>query len=247
MRAGLGIVTFERFDRFKECFENLLKNRGDLDRIVIVDDASIKDRKKYDEYFKNILVNDIDVVVSEKNMGVAHSKNTVLKHLYDLGCEYMFTLEDDINVVNSEVFNKYIELAEKSGFHYFNFGLHGPANVGKGKKYEVDNVEFMIYPESVGAFSLHTKQLIDEIGFYDENYVNAWEHVDYAYVASMVGLTTPFWSFIDLVDSDKYLQEQKGSIEDSSIRPRTDWKDNIHKGLRYWEKKHKVYLFDIPR
>lgn len=237
-RIGLVIITYQRFDRFKECFENVMKHRKDVQEIVIVDDGSIKDKELYDNYFNNIIFNDIIIMRNPVNSGVAASKNRGLKYFYDKGYDYIFTLEDDINVLDSEVFNKYIEVSEKTGYEYLNFALHGPLNKDKGKVFKILGVNVAVYPHIVGAFSLHTKNLIDKIGLYDEKYLNAWEHVDYCYLAGKNDLTAPFWQFVDIPESDKYLQEQKFSIEDSSIRPRPDWMENIGKGIQHFRSKY---------
>lgn len=245
MKIGVVLITYNRFNRFKECFENLLKNRRDIDKIVIVEDFSDKDRNKYDEYFKNILFNDIQIIKNTENKGVGKSKNKGLKTLFDEGFDYVFTLEDDINVINPDVFKEYIDTAEKTGYHYINFGLHGKLNVGRKVLAEKNGKSFWLFPECVGAFSLHSKKLIDEVGYYDSFFYNAMEHVDYYYRASLKELATPFNYFIDIANSDEYLQEQEASIDDSSIRPREDWLDNINNALKYWGMKHGKTLTEV--
>lgn len=246
-RVGLVIVTYQRFDRFKECFENVMKNRQDVEEIVVVEDFSVTDKESYDNYFKTLLFNDVIIMRNASNIGVGASKNRGIKYFYDKGYDYIFTLEDDINIINPNVFNKYIETCNDTGYNYINFALHGPMNKDKGYVVTTDNTKVMIYPNIVGAFSLHTRKLIDELGLYDEKYYNAWEHVDYCYQASLKGLTTPFWLFIDIMDSEKYLKEQRFAIDDSSIRPREDWMTNIGKGATYFYHKHGVSISDIPK
>lgn len=247
MRIGLVIVTYQRFDRFKECFENVMKYKRDLDEIVIVEDGSKVDKEKYDNYFSQLLFNDVIVMRNKKNKGVAVTKNIGLKYFYDKGYDYIFTIEDDINILSADVFKKYIEVSEKTGYQYINFALHGPANINKGSKFHVAGIDVMIYPHIVGAFSLHTKKLIDELGFYDEKFYNAWEHVDYAYQAAEKDLTSPFWMFVDIMDADKYLAEQKFSIEDSSIRTRVDWAANVARGAQYFQDKNRVGINEIAK
>ena len=244
-KIGIGIVTYQRFDRFKQCFENLLKNGRDVTEIVIVDDCSTVDREKYDAYFNGIKFKHIHVIVNEKNLGVGPSKNKILKYFYDKGYKYIFTLEDDINIINEDVFAEYIDVVTNTGFQYVNFALHGLHNINRQRVMKINNYEVGIYPHIVGALSLHTKKLIDDIGYYDEEYKNAWEHVDYCYIASLKGLTSPFWMFIDVKDSNRLVQEQTGSLEDSSIRPGPDWMKNISEGAIYFQKKHGVSINEI--
>ena len=243
---GVGIVTYNRFNRFKECFENLMKNSESVDEILIVDDCSDIDRDKYNEYFDQIRLNNVKIIINEKNLGVGKSKNKILKYFYNKNFDFVFTIEDDINVISPNVFNKYIEAHKKTDIHHFNFAWHGPANSNNEnvcKKIVINDFEIQVCPHIVGAFSFYTRELIEQVGYFDEIFLNAWEHVDYTYRCSEKFMTTPFWSFADIVDSRQLLKEQENSINDSAIRPRKDWSDNIKFGLKYWETKHGKPLF----
>jgi GT2 family glycosyltransferase len=245
--VGLGITTYSRFSRFKECFENAIKYGRDVDEIIIVEDHSIIDRAEYDEYFKQINgLGNVKVFALPKNEGVGHAKNVVLKYFYEKGYDYIFTLEDDINLKSEEVFATYIRVAVKAGIEHINFAQHGMHNK-YSKLAEVNKVVMKIYPNIVGAFSLHTKALIDKIGFYDEQFVNAMEHVDYTYRASLEGLTTPFWSFCDVENNTELLEEQQDALRDSSIRVRDDWNSNLNKAAVLWKKKWGVAVNEIAR
>lgn len=246
MKIGLGITTYQRFDRFKECFENVLKNSRDLSEIIVVEDCSTKDKEKYDEYFNNIIFNNIIIIRNEQNKGVGYSKNCIMKYFYEHDYDYFFTLEDDINIKTPDVFLKYIECSIKTNYDYINFAMHGTHN--PVCTYKIKNhYTYKVYPNIVGAFTLYTPRLIKEIGYHDEEFFNAMEHVEYTYRASLKGLTTPFWEFIDIVANADCLVEQAEAIVDSSIRPRDDWKSNIQKAYKHFYEKHKVNLFDVPR
>lgn len=246
-RIGVGITTYQRFDMFKECFENLLKHSKSVEEIMIVEDCSTVDKEKYDEYFSNPFPNNILIVRNPVNLGVGASKNIILKYFYDKGYDYIFTLEDDINVIHDSAFDKYVEAVEKTGFQYFNFSQHGLGNISGVDYITINGVDLSLNPNVIGAVSVHTRKLIDEIGYYDEQYTNAMEHVDYCYLASLKGLTTPFWQFADLKDCEKYFREQPGSIQKSSIRIRDDWGKNIEKGYVLFKEKHGVELREVPR
>jgi GT2 family glycosyltransferase len=245
-RIGIGITTFERFKRFKESFEHLIKNMRDVDEIVIVDDCSTKDRDKYDAYFKSIILKNIQVVVNEKNLGVGPSKNKILKYFYDKGFDYIFTMEDDINIINPDVFNAYIDLCKHTGYDYINFSQHGPLNKVTPRVLKIHGRDVPFYPHIIGAFTLHTRRLIETLGYYDEKYHNAWEHVDYCYMASKKDLTSPFWMFMDVMNPGEYLEEQVGAIDDSSIACKPEWATNLSGGAIYFEEKHGVSIGAIP-
>lgn len=246
VKIGVGITTYQRFDRFKECFENLLKNSRDIDEIIVIDDCSVKDSEKYSEYFALPHPNNIKFFTNEKNMGVGATKNKILKYFYNKNYDYIFTLEDDINIKSPEFAKHYIDAVHGTGLHYWNFAVHGTHNPTY-KVAEINKYMFKVYPNIVGALSLHTRKLIETIGYYDEDYYNAMEHVDYYYKAQQAGLATKFWSFCDILDNETLVVEQKNSISDSSIRPRPDWKENMQKGLKLFKEKNGVNLSDIPR
>ena len=247
MNIGIALVTHNRFDRFKQCFESIVKNCRDLEHIIVIDDCSTKDADKYKAYLSGIPFKHIQCIRTPTNVGVGVAKNIGMKKLIDLGCEYIFTIEDDIIIKNPDVFKAYITASVNTGFEYFNFAHHGPANVGQGYTREFNKFSVALFPNCVGAFTLYTRGLIEQIGYHDEEFFNAWEHIDYAYRASLRGLTTPFYHFIDIEDSFDYLEEQPGSLEDSSIRPKSDWLSNVKKGYEYFTRKHGVAIFDIPK
>lgn len=244
--VGVGITTYQRFDRFKECFENLLKNCRDVDEILIVEDGSEKDKKKYDEYFSTLVFNHIKILRHSKNRGVGISKNQVMRYFYDKGYDYIFTLEDDINVLSPEVFKTYIIASLVSGYEYLNFAQHGTHNKTYYKQ-SVNGIELKFYPNIVGAFTLYSRKLIETIGYHDERFKNAMEHVEYTYRASLKGLTSRFWHFADVVNNVELLEEQVNSLEDSSIRPREDWHNNLILGFKLFKELHGVSLSEIPK
>lgn len=245
VKIGVGIVTFERFDRFKRCFESVIKHSQKVNEIVVIDDCSKKDRKLYDAYFKELaLLNKVKILIQETNGGVGKAKNKVLRYFTERDYDYIFTIEDDMLIISDDTFEKYIWVSQKTGINYLNFALHGPANIGN-KIRDID--EISVYVHCVGSFSLHTKKLIEQIGYYDEKFKNAWEHVDYCYQASLKELTTPFGYFADVKDSINYVNEQEGSIEDGRIRNSPDWMYNVDSGQRYFKEKNGVDVIELIR
>jgi GT2 family glycosyltransferase len=233
VKVGLAVITYNRLDYLKKCLTCLYENSwGGAQVRLIVDDCSTDGTKEW------LQDQDYWTVFKDKNYGVAHSKNTALKAMMDEGCDYMFVLEDDILMLDPKTCIKYIGYAIAHGLDHMNFALHGPLNKGRMRMYK----GICTYPDSVGAFSLYTKECINSVGYLDENFKNAWEHVEHTYRIAEAGLTTPFWWFADHPDSAEMLTEIPGSIDNSSIRPRDDWKQNIDEGREYFIKKHGHWL-----
>jgi GT2 family glycosyltransferase len=236
-KIGIGIVTCNRPKFFLKCFRSI---PNDYLLAVVNDGADFEDidklqKEKHFTYFYN-----------DKNLGVGRSKNKLLRYLLDSGCEHIFIIEDDIIIKDPEVFNKYIELRSVTGIQHFNFGYHGPANRGNISKgtpmprYVIDygKTKLAINANSVGAFCYYTREALEKVGLIDEDYTNAFEHVDHDYRMYKAGFCTPYWNFPDLANSCDYLDEIECSENSSSIRPREDWMDNIKMGVKLFEKKH---------
>jgi len=235
MVIGLGICTYHRIDYLKQCIESLEDNNwGGADEVVVVDDCSTDGTQDYLNN-KNIYDN---VYLKEENKGVAHSKNIIINELMDKGCDHIFIMEDDILMKNSNTCQHYIDYAKRFKLEHLNFAHHGPMN----KQSLPDYKGITVYPNCVGAFSYYTRNCIDKVGLMDENFKNAFEHVYHTWRCAKEGLTTPFWKFADHPLSHKMLEEIPGSIDNSSIRCRADWQDNIRKAQAYWIQKEGCWL-----
>jgi len=236
----IGIVTCNREDFFKKCYESFKKCNG-IDFIAVVNDGK-----------SDVTVDEKDIYIKNKiNMGVGKSKNTLFREAFKLkkqgkNIQHIFIIEDDIIAKDLDVFIKYIEARNLTGIQHFCFGYHGPANkngISKGKpapRYVIDygNVKIAINTHSVGAFCYYTTESLENVGLIDENFHNAFEHVDHSYRIAKAGYTTPYWNWADLSNSYDLLDEIQCSEESSTIRPRKDWKDNIIKAVSLFQKKH---------
>lgn len=236
-KIGIGIVTCNRPKFFLKCFRSI---PNEYLLAVVNDGSDFEDidklqKEKTFTYFHN-----------NENLGVGKSKNILFRYLLDSGCDHIFIIEDDIIVKQKSVFQKYVELRNTTGIQHFNFGYHGPANrnnISKGQpspRYIVDygKTKLAINANSVGAFCYYTKEVLQKVGLIDEDYTNAFEHVDHDYRIFKAGFSTPYWNFPDLADSWEYLDEIECSEKSSAIRPRSDWMENIQRGAKLFTEKH---------
>jgi hypothetical protein len=238
----VGIVTCDRTDFFKKCYQSVKKSNN-VDFIGIVNDGK-----------NDVEVENSDIYVkNEENLGVGKSKNILFKMALDLiskgvHIDHVFIIEDDIIVKDPEVFNKYIEAKKLTGIQHFCFAYHGPANkngISGGKpcpKYVIDygSIKISINTHSVGAFCYYSTEVLEKVGLIDENFLNAFEHVEHSYRISKKGYTTPYWNWADLANSCDYLEEIECSEKSSTIRPKKDWMLNIRNAAEYFKKKHGV-------
>lgn len=244
-KIGLTVITYNRLDYLKQVIAALDKNNwGGAEYRAVVDDKSTNEG--YAEYLAELAQRtDLVVLSKEKNLGVANSKNSAFHLMLGAGCEHVFVMEDDILMKYPKTCKAYADYAESFGVLHMNFALHGPMNVGKGKLFP--GAECMVYPDCVGAFSYYHAHVFSEVGFMDEEFKNAWEHVEHTWRISKAKMTSPFWFFIDHILSAKMLEEIPGSIDNSSIRKRKDWAENIAAGQQHWMIKHGEFLPARPQ
>lgn len=171
----------------------------------------------------------------ERNKGVAHAKNWLIKKLLKEGCDYIFLAEDDIVPKSPKAITEYIKLSDKSGIEHMMFAHHGKANEGK---VALRTKGIDLYRNPIGAWCLYTRKVIEEVGLFDENFKNAWEHVEHSWRIARAGFTPPWGACVaDLTKSQEYLEEIPGSVNNSSINARDDQMANKINGLIYWRQK----------
>lgn len=239
---GVGIITCDRPDFFKQCLDSL--DEAVINRLVVVDDGDtpvLVRPSTGNGYLEHIIRHE------PGRQGVGKSKAHAIDWLYNQGCEHIFLIEDDIIVTDPTVFVRYIDAAEVTGIKHFMYGYHGPANKKGGShgtpnpKYVINygnDVAVVINEHCVGAFCYYHKDCIDAVGNMDLEYHNAFEHIDHSYMIYKAGLTTPYWNWADIDKSWEYLDEIACSEENSSIRGNPDWEKNISHGYRRFKEKH---------
>lgn len=241
MKIGVGIVTYNRPELLRKCLNSLIP--AEIHELVIINDGG---PLPYDIGNGVLIENNV-------NQGVGKSKNKALKYLIDSGCDYLFLIEDDIYIKDVSVFGKYIEASKVTGIQHLNFSQHGVMNKlwPEGKPapriiIDYGAIKLPLYPHCVGAFSFYTRDCIEQAGYIDENYFNAFEHVDHTYEIIKAGMHPPFWYFADIENSWVYLGDEEWSAEKSTISSNPNHSLISKKGLDYFAKKHRCSLLTLP-
>ena len=251
-KIGVGIITCNRNEFLNGLLNTLPKNI--IDVLVVVNDGKAENQIPVPGTW---LQNDV-------NLGVGKSKNKAMKYLYDAGCDYIFIIEDDMLIKDETVFQRYINACKESGIQHFNYGPGSPFN----RKQQIqnfdlhnrhlldqhsepnpkliieypNNTKIALYEHTVAMFSFFTREILEKVGYIDEEYYNAWEHVDHTYRIIKAGYHPPFWWFADIADSDRFLTEAPGAIDNSSIANKSDqWLKNVTMGREIYLKKHGHY------
>lgn len=234
---GIAIITCNRIDTFKKC----LASMPPCDVLIVVNDGlpypdSAYEGKKIDH-----------IIQHPKNLNVAAAKNDALRKLISMGCTHLFLCEDDLEVIDPNICNAYIAAAAKSGIWHLNFALHGDANKnadGTAKIKNVvdygDGVSINFFHNITGAWSYYHKMIIKHVGYMDERFNNAVEHVEHTYRIIKEQLHPPFWWFADIADSDKYLNDLDADLKKSVIRSNLKWEHNLRQAYNLMMHKHKT-------
>lgn len=167
------------------------------------------------------------VQVDSEHRGVAWTKNQLLQAMLDRGITYLFLMEDDIEIIDPRVLAMYIAAYRLTGIPHLNFSQHGP---NKTAEYVADlypSVEG--WPNACGAFSFYTRSCLEEHGLMDENFINAYEHVESSWRIYKGKLAYGIWP--DVKGSGGLLRE----LEDANQKPMTPERiEQINKAREYW-------------
>ena len=228
-KIGVAIVTYNRPEYYKQVLENLPNDEFGM--LVVVNDGT------------NIYAQDEDAEIVIKNnaqLGVAKSKNLAIKALLedDYGIEHVFIIEDDILIKDPKVFQHYIKAAQSTGIHHLCYEkINGNGDTPKYVLEQPDGVKIGFYHNPQGAFMYANANIIKKLGYFDEKYINAFEHIDFAYNLIKNEVAPPFWYFPDLLESEKYLTDIKGSNENSSITNKEKYNENLEKSAIHFVQK----------
>jgi len=263
MKIGVGIITCNRNNYLKSLIDTL--PRDVINVLVVVNDGKAENRIDIPGPLDGVSGVETPGVwlQNEVNLGVGKSKNKAMKYLYDAGCEYIFIIEDDMLIKDKLVFNRYIEAYKATGIHHFNYGPGSPFNRKQNIQFDLHNrhlldqkspvnpkliveyskdIKIALYEHTVAMFSFFTREVLEKVGYIDEQFYNAWEHVDHTYRIALAGFHPPFWWFADIADSEKFLEEAPGAIDNSSIADKKQqWQKNVYGGRELYKKKHGHY------
>ena len=256
-KIGVGFITCNRPDYLKSLLDSLVPCKETIDELVVVNDGQpVKVTLFKGEY-----------ILNKTNLGVGKSKNKALKYLLNKNCDYLFLIEDDVVIFDKNVFKEYIEASKLSGIHHFNYGPGTPFNRKQNAHFDLHNrheinqdsepsprividyntIKIALYTHVAGMFSFFTKEVLQKVGLIDEQFYNAWDHVDHTYRIIKAGYHPQFWWFADLENSHKLLGEAKSSITKSAIAKDTqEWFDTVYKGREAYLQKHGHYPNQPP-
>jgi len=243
-KIGVGIVTCNREHFFEKCINSILPACSYVDELVVVNDG-LKLTKDY---------NDATFIQNTTNLHVGASKNILMTTLLDLGCDYIFTLEDDVMITDSNIFQHYINTSLATGIQHFNFGFSQRENLNSDLKpiyrkiveYK-DSIKIVLTKNILGAFTFYTRSALQTIGLHHHLFNKGHgDHLELTYRAAKHGLTTPFWWFADIYGSWNMLHNLSDFTTDSTVRDVNTFKERFNDARNTFKALHGQDIFAVP-
>lgn len=212
---GLGVVTHDRPEAAAICLDSVHQHLlSAVDMVLVQDDGSS------DEYrlaYKVLAYRTpwASWSFGSENRGVGYAKNRLLLRMLAAGCDWLFLAEDDMCFDDQRAIGGYIEACEESGHEHLSFAHHGHHNV---KPRSVVG-PVTIWPNCVGAYCIYSRRSLLAAGLLDEEFYNAWEHVEHTQRLAFWGYTTSHYAqgTADATDSPSWLHAQE--VRNSWERP----------------------------
>ena len=240
-KIGVGIVTCNREHLFSQCYSSIPLDV--IDEFIVVNDGS----PLHGTYDKGVYIQ------NNKPLHVGESKNIIMQHLLNRGCDYIFTIEDDILITNKHIFQQYISAYLTTGIHHFNFGFSQRENLNENlapiyrKIIEYKNgTKIVLTKHILGAFTFYTKKALQTIGLHHYKFNEGHgDHLELTYRAAKHHLTTPFWWFADIYGSWEMLKNLSNLTTDSTIRHADTFAVKFGKARENFKFLHGCDIFEV--
>lgn len=212
-KIGVAIITYKRFWSFKKVFDSIPFDK--IDELIIVNATPEAENHEYIE-FKNTLDSYSEKIkwFYKPKAVVGINKNIAFKYFLEkTDCKHIFLIENDIEIIDKNVFEKYISAAKESGIPHLMFGYHGKNNLDKDGnpkpilKIKYDTTMIWFNGGCVGAFNYYERECLLRVGLMDERYTNANEHISHTFRYSQFGFLPGYMWYPDIENSHLYLRE----------------------------------------
>ena len=216
MKIGLGIITYNRLDTLKQCFQSVLDTDYKLLKsVVIADDSSTDGTHDWLRKNRNLLY----PVIGDKNVGIARNSNRALQALrkFDFG----FLINDDIYFKKPGWVSTYLKAMVESPYKHFCF-MGGSNGIGYSHSEYFNGIEVTHHSLSMGSFLTFNKEILKQVGGFDSRFgIYGLEHTDWSERIGFAGLSRKFdvhgyydsCKVVDVSNSLDYI----GDIEVNSV------------------------------
>lgn len=241
-KIGVGIMSFNSESYFAELYDSI--DRDKIHELVVINGG--------DPYERDYGV--CHWIQHDTNKYPSVCRNDAIEKLVELGCEHIFLIEDDMVILDNDIFKKYIHASQKTGLKYL---WHVSTSDGAGERdkrtpritVDYPNGErIAFYMNMCNEFTYHHVSVIGALSSngdnrpYDENMRNGFD-VEMTYRESLMPHAPPFRWFPDIVGSDSYIMNNPDAI--SRLQANGDRENTIGKEWEYFQEKHKVAIAEV--
>ena len=186
MKCDIVMAVWNNLELTKSCIDSIIKNTDVDYRLIIIDNASNDETKRYLEQLKDKEGPRVLLIRNETNLGFIKAMNQGMR---DSRAPYICLINND-TIVTKGWLGEMIKVAESSS----NIGLVNPSSNTLGQKpdkgepveayaekLKKDAVSFAEIGSAIGFCMLIKKEVIDKIGVFDEIYgMGNFEDTDYS-------------------------------------------------------------------
>ena len=192
-RCDIIVVTWNKLDYIKECTQIILLHTDIRARLIVVDNASGDEARKYLGALKGTGLVDVKLIFNSENLGAGKARNAALK---DLDADYACFVDSDVTVAPGWL-SAMVDLADKHpeigmlNPSSNNFNQVPPGGVTlddyAGSLVRLKD-RYMEVGHCISFCMLIRAEVARKIGFIDEDYILAlYEDTDYSMKASSAG------------------------------------------------------------
>jgi GT2 family glycosyltransferase len=175
MKIGVGITSYNRPSALEICLQSVRHFDNPEFELYVSDDGSSQENMKLIGTICKSIHAEIDIW---PRAGIAKNKNRILHRFKD--CDFIFILEDDLEIISEEWIYEHLQAHKDTGFHHFGHVLLGARGI-------IDEQEFpggrkITFTEHcTGMFGFYTRVVLETVGGFDERFdLYGWEHMDYS-------------------------------------------------------------------
>ena len=192
MTCDIIVAVWNQVKVTRRCLESIARNTQADYRIILIDNASDEETKKYLDEFINANSQKVVLIRNKTNQGFLKAAN---QGLMKSEAKYVCLLNND-TVVTKGWLEELMSVAEKNP----KLGIMNPSSTTLGQKVALKDIEryaskikryqgeYIEMAQASGFCMLIKREVIDKIGILDESYgMGYFEDTDYSYRAKEIG------------------------------------------------------------
>jgi hypothetical protein len=222
-QVGLGVTTWKRPDRFRECRASIIKHLSSwVDFVVVCQDGGESYIGDSPSWWRLVSHGD--------NRGWSVAKNETLARLLALGCDHIFMIEDDVVVTSPRAITGYVDAALASGHHYLTAHPWGETTTAKVE--EDGPITYWAYCGSWWTYM--SRHGLEVGGAYNPTLGGIMGDIELPQRWQLRGLTSGWGRLPDATGSEAWVEPHCLTVDQSTIAQQPGWAERQEYLLRWW-------------